>query len=62
MRATVREVAVGGGRLVLDGPNGVTREVLVQDVPMMTFATRLRAGDEVAVTLMPPEVPARGQN
>lgn len=52
MRATVREVAVGGGRLVLDGSNGVTQEVMVQNAPMMAFATRLRAGDEVAVTLM----------
>lgn len=53
MRATVREVAIGGGRLVLDGLDGVTREVTLVNPAMMAFATRLRAGDEVAVTLMP---------
>ena len=53
MRATVREVAVGGGRMVLDGADGVTREVTLPNPPMMAFATRLRTGDEVAVTLMP---------
>ncbi|GGJ26283.1 hypothetical protein [Neoroseomonas lacus] len=62
MRATVREVAIGGGRLVLDRPNGVTQEVLVQNAAMMAFATRLRAGDEVAVTLTQPDAPATTQN
>ena len=49
--ATVREVAVGGGSMVLAGPDGGTHHVALQNPPMMAFATRLRAGDEVAVTL-----------
>lgn len=61
MRATVREVSVGGGRLVLDGPDGVSRAVTLQNTPMMAFATRLRPGDEVAVTLMQPAAPAATQ-
>lgn len=51
MRATLREVAIGGGRLVLNLPDGSTTEVTLESPPMMAFATRLRAGDEVAVSL-----------
>lgn len=53
LRATVREVAVGGGSMVLSGPGGGEQEVALQNPPMMAFATRLRPGDEVAVTLAP---------
>lgn len=56
-RATIREVAVGGGRLVLAGPDGATREVTLQNPPMMAFATRLRPGDEVAVTAIQDNAP-----
>lgn len=48
--ATVREVSVGGGNMVLAGPEGGTQYVALQNPPMMAFATRLRPGDEVAVT------------
>ncbi len=49
--ATVREVAVGGSSMQLAGPDGGTHYVVLQNPPMMAFATRLRPGDEVAVTL-----------
>lgn len=49
--ATVREVAVGGGRMVLVDTAGTTQEVTLDSLPMMAFATRLRAGDEVSVAL-----------
>lgn len=49
--ATVREVAVGGERMVLVDTGGVTQEVTLDSPPMMAFATRLRMGDEVSVAL-----------
>lgn len=58
MRATLREVAVGGNSLVLAGPAGETQEVTLQSPSMMAFATRLRAGDEVAVRLEQASTPA----
>ncbi|MEO3474926.1 hypothetical protein AAFN86_23910 [Roseomonas sp. CAU 1739] len=57
IRATIREVAIGGGTMVLAGPDGGTQEVTLQNPPMMAFATRLRAGDEVAVTLVQDSAP-----
>ena len=60
-RATIQEVAVGGGTLVLATPDGATQEVRVQTPPMMAFATRLRAGDEVAVTYLQTSPPGASQ-
>jgi hypothetical protein len=53
LRATVREVAVGGGSMVLSAPGRDEQEVVLRNPPMMAFATRLRPGDEVAVSVAP---------
>ncbi|MBR0649159.1 hypothetical protein GXW78_05760 [Roseomonas terrae] len=51
IRATVRGVAVGGNNLLLTMSDGTEQEVALDYPPMMAFATRLRPGDEVAVSL-----------
>ncbi|MBW6401559.1 hypothetical protein KPL78_27155 [Roseomonas sp. HJA6] len=52
-RATVKEIAVGGAFLVLTLPDGSSQEVALNNPAMMAFATRLHAGDAVAVTIAP---------
>lgn len=49
--ATIKEIAVGGGFLVLTLPDGSSQEVALQSPAMMAFATRLHAGDAVAVSI-----------
>lgn len=53
-RATVREVEIGGRSLMLADTAGVTQDFALNHPAMMAFATRLRAGDEVAVSVAGP--------
>lgn len=50
-RAAIREIAVGGAFLVLTMPDGSAQEVALHHPAMMAFATRLHAGDAVAVSI-----------
>jgi hypothetical protein len=50
--ATVREIQRGGQHLDLVDGQGTAQIFQVPDRSMMAFATRLRAGDEVAVTVL----------
>lgn len=47
--ATVRSVEQGGGSITATGPGGVPRTGVIDDRAMRSFATRLGAGDQVAV-------------
>ena len=50
IRATVSSVAQGGGAITAVGPNGVPQTGVIPDRAMRAFATRLGAGDQIAVT------------
>ncbi|NMJ41658.1 hypothetical protein GWK16_10430 [Roseomonas sp. JC162] len=52
IRATVREIQRGGQHIDLASSQGTTQIFEVPDRSMMAFVTRLRAGDEVAITVL----------
>lgn len=51
VRATIREIQRGGQHIDLVSAQGTTQIFEVPDRSMMAFVTRLRAGDEVAITV-----------
>lgn len=52
VRATIREIQRGGQHIDLVSAQGTTQIFQVPDRSMMAFVTRLRAGDEVAITVL----------
>lgn len=53
IRGTLQEVERGGRHLIIAAADGTVETVALPDPSMMAFATRLRAGDEVVVTILP---------